>query len=733
MKSLEIRHSLFICFLLLIFACKAAELSRPKVGLVLSGGGAKGLAHIGVLKVIEETGLPIDYITGTSMGSIVGGLYAIGYRAADLEKLVLEQNWDDLIFDKISRRNISFEEKNDLGRYIASFPIDKGRVSLPAGLVAGQKISMLLADLTMSAHHIEDFNQLPIPFRCIATDIEKGEAVILDHGSLSEAIRASLSIPSAFTPIELEGQLLVDGGLIRNFPVTDVIDMGAELVIGVDVGTPLYSKKELNTLTRIMNQSIGLLGAEDTRKQRKRCDILIEPEVEKYNLMSFNDAAALIEQGEIAARKMLPEMELLASHLANFPRQPDLIPRTIIDSVYVKEIYIQGLRNVSRNLVYGKLKISRNSWLTPDQIFFAIERVYGSGFFESATYKLEPVADGVQLFIRVIEKTTDLLRFGLHYDSDMKSSLLANACFRNLLIQGSKLDLNLRISEFEGWESSYFIHTGWKPGFALGYAYLHDNFEIFLYDHESMLMATYDYSNSVNQIELLTIFSNSFALGGSIQLENTRIKPILTPYSSEEIDENYEYLNFVGHADFDSYDRTYFARKGVKLSGQVKLTYNISKTLDEYSPVKSYSLRYNEILEISDRFSLSGGFTAAKVSGKDIPPDYYVYLGGLLELRKGLYPLLGHKFMSVMTTNALIFTSSLQWEVFKEKYITFRADYARTGELLEELYRGNNSYYGLGITLGISTPVGPLEYTMMINPDNKKDKGSSFINFGYRF
>jgi len=450
--------------LLLIFSSQCFAESeipeRPRVGLVLSGGGARGFAHIGVLKVLEEAGIEIDYITGTSMGSIVGGLYAIGYRADELEELVLEQDWDELLYDKISRRSISIEEKEDKEKFIGSFPISGIKISLPKGLVAGQKVSNLISGLMLSVHHIEDFELLPIPFCCIATNISTGEPVILKDGFLPDAIRASMSIPSAFIPIDINGQLLVDGGLVRNLPVCDVKEMGAEIVIGIDVGSPLYSKQELNTLVEIMNQAISFQSVESTINERKQCDILIVPDINEYNILSFNSADSLIARGERSAREILPQLKTLADSLSSFPEYPKSIPNTRIDSLSIVKIYIQGLRNVSSKLVRGKLQLNEASIITPEELELAINRVYGSGFFERVTYKLEPMDKKYNLFVRVIEKVTNYFRVGLHYDSDLKSAVYLNTTFRNLFTQGSKLSVDLKLSDNLGLTGSYFIYTG---------------------------------------------------------------------------------------------------------------------------------------------------------------------------------------------------------------------------------------------------------------------------------
>ena len=541
-------NRLFLVFLMLLFSLIFAEeiQQRPKIGLTLSGGSARSIAHIGVLKVLEEAGIKVDYITGTSMGSIVGGLYAIGYSPAELEEIILSQNWDEILLDEISLRSISIEEKDDWSKYIGSFPIADGKINLPAGLVAGQQVHSLINKLCISVHHIEDFSKLPIPFLCIATDIETGEAVILKDGFLPDAIRASMSIPSVFAPIEIEGQLLVDGGLIRNFPVSDAIAMGADIVIGVDVGTPLYTKKQLNSLVKIMNQAISFQSVESTLHERELCKILIEPSVDDYTIMDFNKAAALIALGEEAGRKMLPELLKLQSSLKQFPVRPEIIPLTDISLLYIKNVHIQGLRHVSRNLVLGKLGIKKNSWIATSKLQQAVDRVYGSQYFEKVSYKLEPVQNGVDLFVRVVEKSSSNLNFGFHYDNDMKASVLINTTFRNKLIMGSKLSISMELSENSAYETSYFVHAGWKPGFGFGLSYRGTEFKVPIYEG-SQKVGIYNYSTTTSNFDIQTIFSNSFTVGGGLEFRSTALNPdVINPdWTDTKVD--YQSFSYRGY------------------------------------------------------------------------------------------------------------------------------------------------------------------------------------------
>ncbi|MCB0732483.1 MAG: patatin-like phospholipase family protein, partial [Ignavibacteriae bacterium] len=299
---MKIKVFLSIIFIFLIYSNNyyANNSNRPKVGLVLSGGGAKGFAHIGVLEVLEKEGIPVDYIVGTSIGSIMGALYSIGYNSEQLKEFARSQEWIDLLSDYLSREYRNAYEKNEIDRYLVSFNLseDKG-VSLSAGIVQGQNVMNTLCRLTAKYHDIDDFSKLPIPFACVAADIASGDEVVLKKGYLPEAIFASMSLPTIFAPTEIDGKLLVDGGIINNYPVDVAKEMGADIIIGVDIQTKPLKKEEIVELTDILGQMFSYMGYEKYKENKEQSDILIEPDISGYSTASFSNEAAdtLIERG----------------------------------------------------------------------------------------------------------------------------------------------------------------------------------------------------------------------------------------------------------------------------------------------------------------------------------------------------------------------------------------------------------------------------------------------------
>ena len=280
--------------------------TRPRVGLVLGGGGARGVAHISVIKELERLHVPIDCIAGTSMGSLVGGMYASGMPIGDIEKLILELDWADTLDDSVARPERSFRRKrdDDLSVLPARPGIGTGGVKLAAGLLAGQKVMLLFERVTAPVAHIHDFDKLPIPYRAVAADINTGRAVVLDSGNLPAAMRASMSIPGAFRPIEIDGQLLVDGGMVDQVPVDVARAMGADIVIAVDVGTPLGKLTDDSSMLAFANQVIGFLTVGNTNKSIESLaprDVLIQPDLgDQVTTAGFDRAQLALRIGNDA-------------------------------------------------------------------------------------------------------------------------------------------------------------------------------------------------------------------------------------------------------------------------------------------------------------------------------------------------------------------------------------------------------------------------------------------------
>lgn len=739
---------LFLIFVFISLSCRSQSPVRPKIGLVLSGGAAKGLVHIGVLKVLKKAGIHVDYVAGTSMGSIIGAFYAMGYDPDTIEKIFLNSDWVSILTDEIPRSSYSVEEKEEKQRYIVSFPLMEYIPKLPSGLKAGHNISNLLARYTLPYMKIKDFNALPIPFACIAVDIETGKEVILNSGNLEECIRASMAIPTVFTPVRIDGRLLVDGGLVNNLPADQLKDMGADIIIGVNIGFKPYSQEELSSLKAIIEQSLLLPASDKNKKNERLCNILIKPDVSSYSRADFKRVKNIIEAGEAAAMQHYSELRKLADSIDNFL---PLFPHTNvvqIDSVFIDTLEFEGLVNVSKDFLRGRLRILPPCQLSVNEIIKAIDRVYGSQFFEKISWRMDEINGHSALIIIAQEKNEDLLRIGGRYDSDFNANLLINIILRNKLIKGSKLSLDAILGQYRRIKFTYLVHTAWNnkqkdylssmspfrlsmfPDIGLNLEY--NNFELFDYS-EGNRIASYAYNQGKFGIFGLSNITNSVSVGASINAEFSNISPRIFDSSNTPANVLNSLASFAGFINVDSYNESYYPTRGTKLNVGIEWI----KDLADDKPLLNNALRlyskFNFAIPVANHFTLIPSIYTGLVKGDSIPRQYYLYCGGInnSNINPGAFPFIGKQFMELSARNVLLAGLNIQWYIGKNQYITLRSNIGTTADLYATLFTFNSRISGLGMSYGYNTLAGPFEFSLMWSFES--EKYMSYINIGYWF
>ena len=425
MKARFIASTLTFCLILLSFSLPSAAdtLDRPKIGLVLAGGGARGAAHIGVLKYLEDHRIPVDVITGTSIGAIIGGLYASGLSAREIETLLLEMDWEQALIDDVPRQDRSMQRKFREDRFsIPGTPgYQAGALKIPSGAIQGQNVILALQAMTAHVAHITDFDALPRPFKAVATDIVTGEMVVLEQGNLAVALRASMGVPAIFAPIEIDGRLLVDGGITNNLPVGLAQEMGAEVLIVVDITSPMLPREDLGNLLTITDQLTRLLVVNNTKAQKARLndrDILLIPDLEAFSAVSFSTAAVAIKVGEetIAAQQqaLIPLMQSQEAYLA--VTKP-IAPAPKIDAIkLVNETTLADA--VLRQRVFTKV----GDRFGLKQIALDVNRIHGLGHFELVSFSRVQEADQTVLEINADKKAwgPNYLHFGFNLESEFK-------------------------------------------------------------------------------------------------------------------------------------------------------------------------------------------------------------------------------------------------------------------------------------------------------------------------
>jgi NTE family protein len=390
---------------------QAGSNGRPKIGLVLGGGGARGAAHIGVLRVLERERIPIDYVAGTSMGAIVGGLYASGLSADQIEQVLKSIDWGDAFNDRSPRVDRPFVRKRDDDNYLVKRDLglgDDGQVRFPAGLIAGQKIDLILKSSTLHVDRIDDFDHLPTPFRAIATDILTGEEVVLSHGDLARSIRASMSVPAIFSPVEIDGRLLVDGGVANNVPVSVVRQMGADIVIAVDVGSPPLTRAELSSVFGITSQLTWILTARNTAAQiasLKKTDTFIQPQLGTFSSAGFDEAPTVIPLGEEAAQQQVAQLRprgvskaAYEAHLAARASRREADP-------VIEFVRVENDSSLSDGIIESRLTQRVGEPLDSARMDQDIALIFGLGNFESVRYAVVNEGGRTGVVVRANEKS----------------------------------------------------------------------------------------------------------------------------------------------------------------------------------------------------------------------------------------------------------------------------------------------------------------------------------------
>jgi len=404
--STTLKITIFFVFLFAVSAF-AETSGRPKIGVVLSGGGAKGFAHVGLLKMLDSLHIPVDYIAGTSMGGIVGALYSIGYNGLELESLAYRKDWQEIFTDKPPREILPYFQKKETGRYQLEFGFDGLKPTAPSGLIFGQKISLLFSSLTFPYEHIGNFDELPIPFRCVAADLVTGNMVVLQKGSLAKAMRSTMSIPTIFSPVEYGDSLLVDGGIINNLPVDVVQNMGADIIIASDVGHPTRDREELNTALHVLEQSISMVGMERWKENRSKVDVSVRPNMDGFTLADFDNAKirVIIKRGNRAAHQVLPQLVALQDSLNAKSFESDENIANLPKDMRIHGVQIIGYTTIPFSRIYQQLNLKVGERFDPGELNRRITRMKTSGDYADITYEVVPTSDEyVRILVRVKEQ-----------------------------------------------------------------------------------------------------------------------------------------------------------------------------------------------------------------------------------------------------------------------------------------------------------------------------------------
>jgi NTE family protein len=708
---------------------QSAASPRPRIGLVLGGGGARGAAHVGVVKVIEELRIPIDYVAGASMGSIVGGLYASGLSAAQIEREILAMDWSDLFRDYPSREERSFRRKRDDDIYVikAKPGYNKGKVRLPLAYIRGQKFDLVLNRLTLPMFEVKDFDLMPIPYRAVATDIETGKEVVLSAGSLAKSIRASMAVPAAFDPVEIDGRLLVDGGLANNVPVSVARDMGADVFIVVDVGSGLYSRDEITSALDITGQLANFLFTLNTESQLKTLgarDILIRPQLGDIGGNSFDRAADAIPIGERAARDAIEALRQYSLSTEDYARHVANRTRARTANPVVEFVRTNNSSTVADEVVASRISARSGQPLDVAQLERDIGRVYGLDIFESVRYDVLREDEKTGLLISTREKHWGpaFVQFGLESSSDMDGDgtfdlgLLysrgavnaMNGEWRTGIQIGDEPGLFTELHQPLDPLSRYFVSG------AVGYASRRLN----IFDGSGNNVARY--LLSLYQLELGA--GREFGTWGEGRLGYRRATgkaevKVGLPSPDVDLDRGEIFLRLSD----DKLDNFNFPRSG----HYGKVEWTVARTgLGARSDYDQVRLSYSQAFSRGSN-TLIGALVGATTLDSDAPLEGLFQIGGLFHLSGLQENQLSGQHAGLL---GLIYLRRLQHSRFLQSYVGGSLEAGNVWQDTADV-SFDNAIIGGSVFLGLETPIGPVYFGY---GRTDTDESSIYIQMGPR-
>lgn len=729
---------------ILLFPILIVAQKQPKVGVVLSGGGAKGIAHIAVLKELEKAGVQIDYIGGTSMGAIIGGLYSAGYSAKQIEHLFFKTDFTSLLQDKVPRGAKPFFEKANGEKYAISLPVRKNSIiGLPKGVSKGQNTLNFLTELLAPVDTISDFSKLPTPFYCIATNVETGERVVLDKGSLPLSLRASGSFPTLLHPVEIDGKLLIDGGIANNFPVDEMKKRGADIIIGVDVQNELADKKKLTSVVAILNQITAYQMYKTTEKQKEQVDVYIHPEIVGYNVVSFDKAEEILKKGEEIAKKSRLIFKSIAKQQFNKTPRKKIYSRE--KKFLVDRIIIEGNENYTEDYVLGTLQLQEQDSINYREMSEKINRLTATKNFDRIDYNFSESFNCKNLFIKLKEnETRSFLRLGLHYDLLYKSGVLINYTYKRLLTQNDIFSLDVVVGDNIRYNLNYFIDNGlhWGLGVHSTYNSFNSDFN-FDSDGSGINKLNVNYQEFKNGLYIETKFDKKIAFGFGTYLRTIKAstETLLTNNETTFFD-NSNYLVTNSFLKLDTFDKPYYPTSGVYADAEfnwylwsdrnkkeAKLTNPV-----EFSQFSQIAGTFSIAKTFFNKLTLQSTFDGGYTLGEERTEVFDFRLGSYnRNFTESFIRFYGYDLAGLINQAFIKGELDFRYQIISKNYVSFIANYARVsnrsifdkGDLLKDIKTG----YAVGY--GLETFLGPIELKYAWSPENKKDFW--FFNLGFWF
>ena len=697
------------------------------MGLVLSGGSAKGFAHIGVLEVLQQLGVHVDLVTGTSMGAIIGGLYSAGYSPAQLDTLVTREDWGNLFRRPTDRRQQSPAEKAASEKYMLTFPLEHARIALPQGVVPRQAIAEHLERYTWPVHDITDFDKLPTAFGALVTDLDTGNPILLQHGSLAQAIEASAAVPGAFAPVTLpDGKRVVDGAVVRNLPAEDARAMGADLVICVDVSERPSPADSLHSLIDVMQQTVAFRVQASNQIERPLCNVVIDPDVNGIPSLDFSRAQVWIDRGRTAALAQRRALIAIADseHAVRgvIPPRPALPPD---DSIFLLQVSWSTVSPGADALVRAAVGLQDSTWVTQSRVADAVDRIYSTGRFDQVSFRVQPRPGGDNLLFDLTEGDRDVVGVGVRYATPRGAALLVGATVNDWITPGSKVVLSARLGEELQFDGRYLLGAGPEARFLQTFR---TTFTRTALPHVRPAGVESAPVLDVREVsmQLARVLGHAGYFGAEVtharSSDGVRGGDSLLALRSQS------YTTLGGILSLDTYDRVFAPTTGAS----ALMVWN-----GDLGHGRSFGRRFADLqgaLPLGSRVSLLGRVDVGYASGSNLPLHDRFFLGGSVPSAvwaSQFVPFLGIDAQSAQGTVVHVAQAGVQAEVRDNLFVSLRGNVGNVFDTWPAPVGWRSYLRGGGLTIGTMLAPGPVSITF--GSRSLSQRPVIEINFGATF
>ncbi|WP_324671990.1 patatin-like phospholipase family protein [Hymenobacter sp. GOD-10R] len=723
--------------------------SRPQVGLTLSGGGARGLAHVGLLKALDSAQVHVDYVTGTSMGAVVGALYAAGYSGNEIEKIAQGLDWNALLTNAAQLSTITLPGKDDFGRYIVELPFENGSFRFPTGVIESEELWLKLSDLFFPYYRNKNFAQFQRGFRCVATDVFSGDPEVLRAGEIVQAIRASMAIPSVFTPVQYQGHRLVDGGVVRNFPVSEVKAMGAGVVIGSNVSAGAYTENSLRNPVDVLMQISSFKDNSDFKLQKVLCNVYVDYPLGDYTSGSFSAAGPILAIGNTRGRATFSKLQTLRDSLNSLygPAPPVSLPHARADSVYIESYQVRGLGPAADSLLIRQLQLRTKRYYTATQISSSIRDAFGTRAFRKITYTLVPVSDSSAQIVFDVERSVPArVGLGVHYNSLTSIGLIGSVSLQDKLFPSSTSQLAVNIGESPRLRLKHIQYLTKRQNVVARFLAQAEQVEITTYTARFDKGGLYKQRYVLANAQLLKLINRNHGLGVGTRYEYGRFKPEIT--SRLQLNGRIHLLNSYLFYESNTLNAVAYPTRGRKLEVEYGYVYGqrpdyrilIDSTVvgTEQSPGLSFKPYEHSRLNFEQYTSLTKRSTLLLQAQAGINRRYRqsiandFVIGGLSSVIRNQITFAGLPEAAIYTGSVATGLVGYQYAVGPRIFAT-----AKFNVLYHDFINSNTKLqpaafvYGGAITLGINSFLGPIDASLMYS--NVTKKVLPYFNIGFPF